>query len=288
MLSVQKSRNFLSDSSNKNFKRIFSMADFELITNRNKISKFLMRDPANKIYLIGDLDPFYFPSTKWFAMSNANEIEGLAMLYEGGIATTLLAFPDGDVMNTVGLMENFAPQLPNEFYAHLSCGIMEKLKSFTSAKDFGRHLKMLLKEPDKLRYDTEEEIRRLDFDDEQNLLKLYEGHYPGNYFDKRMLETGKYFGYFESDELIGVAGIHVYSSVMKVAALGNIVVANGQRGKGICRKLVITLCKDLLKTVDVIGLNVHSENHSAISCYKHCGFEVIGEYEEYLIKKIKK
>ena len=144
---------------------------------------------------------------------------------------------------------------------------------------------MLLKEPDKLRNDTEEEIHRLDFDDEQNLLKLYEGHYPANYFDKRMLETGKYFGYFESDVLIGVAGIHVYSPVMKVAALGNIVVAGGQRRKGICRKLVSTLCKDLLKTVDVIGLNVHSENVSAISCYERCGFEVIGEYEEYLIKK---
>lgn len=264
------------------------MSDFELITNRNKISKFLMRDPANKIYLIGDLDPFYFPRTKWFAKINAHEIEELAMLYEGDVATTLLAFPDGDVMNTVGLLENIAPQLPQEFYAHLSCGIMKKLKSFTSSKDFGRHLKMLLKEPDKLRYDTEEEIRRLNFDDEQNLFKLYERHYPGNYFDKRMLETGKYFGYFESDELIGVAGIHVYSPVMKVAALGNIVVAGEQRGKGICRKLVGTLCKDLLKTADIIGLNVHSENHSAISCYKRCGFEVIGEYEEYLIKKIKK
>ncbi|MGB3018385.1 MAG: GNAT family N-acetyltransferase [Ignavibacteria bacterium] len=262
------------------------MAEYELISNRDKIGKFLLRDPANKIYLIGDLDPFFFPRTKWFAMSHAHEIEELALLYEGDVAITLLAFPDGDVMNAVELLEHFASQLPQEFYAHLGCGIMKKLKSFSAEEDFGTHLKMLLKEPDKLLVDTEEKIHRLGVEDEQSLLKLYEKHYPGNYFDKRMLETGKYFGYFENKELIGVAGIHVYSPVVKVAALGNIVVAGEQRGKGICRKLVSTLCKDLLKTVDVIGLNVHSENLSAITCYERCGFEVIGEYEEFLLKRL--
>jgi RimJ/RimL family protein N-acetyltransferase len=263
------------------------MAEFELISDSDKIEKFLMRDPAKKIYLIGDLDPFFFPRTKWFAMSNAHEIEELVMLYEGDVATTLLAFPDGEISNTVGLLENFASHLPQEFYAHFGCGIMENLKSFRAEEYFGIHLKMLLKGTGSLLHDRSENIRRLGVEDEESLLKLYYEHYPGNYFDKRMLETGKYFGYIEKGRLTGVAGIHVYSPLKRVAALGNIVVAGDHRGKGICRELVSVLCNDLLKTVDVIGLNVFSENHAAIRCYERCGFEVIGEYEEYLVKQLR-
>lgn len=263
------------------------MADCIQVGNKDRIGKFLMKDPGMNIYHIGDLDPFFFPKTKWFALCEDEEIEEIALLYEGDVATTVLAFVNGDTSREIELLERSASQLPQEFYAHFGRGIMEGLKSFRAEEYFGIHLKMLLKGTGSLLYDRSENIRRLGVEDEESLLKLYYEHYPGNYFDKRMLETGKYFGYIERGRLTGVAGIHVYSPLKRVAALGNIVVAGDQRGKGICRELVSVLCNDLLKTVDVIGLNVFSENHAAIRCYERCGFEVIGEYEEYLVKQLK-
>lgn len=262
------------------------MADFILTRNKDQIRDFLLRDPGMNIYHIGDLDPFFFPRTKWFALTEQNKIEEIMLLYEGDVATTVLAFSNLSTSLIAELIESSADHLPDVFYAHFGRGIMNKLKSFRAEETFGTHLKMLLKKPGMLLQDEFENIRRLDENDLQDLLILYKVNYPGNYFDRRMLETGKYFGYFEGNELVGVAGIHVYSPVTRVAALGNIVVANEHRGKGICRKLVSTLCNDLLKTVDVIGLNVFSENVSAIKSYEHCGFEVIGEYEEYLVKKL--
>ena len=68
-------------------------------------------------------------------------------------------------------------------------------------------------------------------DDIEIIIGLYEESYPDNFFDKRMLETGKYFGYFENGKLIGIAGIHVYSAKYKVATLGNITIDPSQRGK---------------------------------------------------------
>ena len=263
------------------------MTEFIFIRNKEQIKHFLLNDAGMNIYQIGDLDPFFFPRTKWFALTENENIEELMLLYKGDVATTVLAFANFDAARTAELLERFAYQLPDVFYAHFGNGIMNKLKSFRAEETFGTHLKMLLKSPGMLLQSECKNIRRLDEDDLQELLMLYKVHYPGNYFDKRMLETGKYFGYFEDSELLGVAGIHVYSPLTGVAALGNIVVANDHRGKGICRKLVSALCNDLLNTVDVIGLNVFSENTSAIKSYERCGFVVIGEYEEYLVKQLK-
>ncbi len=263
------------------------MAEFVLNVNKDQIREFLLRDPGMNIYHIGDLDPFFFPRTKWFALSEHNKIEEIVLLYEGDVATTVLAFAGRDASLMAELLERSADHLPEVFYAHFGRGIMDKLKSFRAEEEFGIHLKMLLKRPGMLLQDESENIRRLDENDLQVLQLLYKLHYPGNYFDKRMLETGKYFGYFEGEELAGVAGIHVYSPLTRVAALGNIVVTSDHRGKGLCRKLVSTLCNDLLNTVDVIGLNVFSENAAAIKSYDRCGFDVIGEYEEYFVKQLK-
>ena len=98
-----------------------------------------------------------------------------------------------------------------------------------------------------------------------------------------MYETGKYFGYFKGEKILGVAGIHVYSSLFRVAALGNITTDPDFRGQSVCKKVTSVLCRDLFETTDIIGLNVHKENVSAISCYKSLGFEINGNFEEFMI-----
>ena len=37
--------------------------------------------------------------------------------------------------------------------------------------------------------------------------KFYLIAYPGNWFDRRMLETEKYFGYYLNNELVGISGV---------------------------------------------------------------------------------
>ena len=128
-----------------------------------------------------------------------------------------------------------------------------------------------------------ENIRRLSSEDILQIKELFRRSYPDNFFDERMLDTGKYFGYFDKQQLIAIAGIHVYSERYRVAALGNITTDIAYRGRSIAQKLTSVLCKDLLITVDNIGLNVFTENQAAINCYKKIGFEITGEYEEYLL-----
>ncbi|NOU20133.1 MAG: GNAT family N-acetyltransferase [Bacteroidales bacterium] len=252
------------------------------IHNKSEILKFLMSNPELQVYSIGDLDEFFWPKTIWYSLKENDEIKALALLYIGMSTPTLLAIYDKDFSAFRELIERLKPILPTKFYAHLSPGLVDIFGKNNIIQNFGNNIKMALRPPPLQINDNN--IRKLVVDDIQLIEEFYKKSYPDNWFDKRMIETEKYLGYFINNMLVGIAGIHVYSKEYKVAALGNIATHPDYRGKGIGFKLTSALCSDLKKTVDHIGLNVKSNNDTAISCYKKIGFEIIGNYDECLIK----
>lgn len=254
------------------------------IYDKEIIESHFRKNTDLHIYSIGDLDDFFWKYTKWFAYKSENNIEQIVLLYSGFDPPTFIALTDRKPELMKEFIEKVIPELPDKIYAHLSPGLIKAFGGKSILKNFGEHYKMALKNKSLLQKSDNENIRRLIPEDYSKIKKLYDSNYPDNFFDKRMLETGKYFGYFDSNELIGIAGIHVYSEKYRIAALGNIVTDINYRGRSIATKLTSVLCRDLLKTVDNIGLNVSVQNHAAIKCYKKIGFEIIGEYEEYLLK----
>ncbi len=112
-------------------------------------------------------------------------------------------------------------------------------------------------------------------------LALYEHSYPGNWFDARMLETGRYYGLWDAGRLVSVAGVHVYSRRYRVAVLGNIATHPAHRGQGYATRVTARLCRTLQDEVDHIGLNVKADNIAAIHCYQRLGFETVATYAEF-------
>ncbi|MBK9331449.1 MAG: GNAT family N-acetyltransferase [Ignavibacteria bacterium] len=255
------------------------------LSDKKVIEYFFRKNTCLHIYPIGDLDEFFFKHTKWFAFTEGSEILEIAFLYTGVDLPVLLAVCDGDLKNMKDLLKGISPELPDKIYTHLSPGLETIFSNKYKSEDFGRHYKMCLLKNFFLDMNERDNIRRLLSEDIEEIRKFYADAYPGNWFDIRMLETGKYFGYYTDGKLTGAAGIHVYSTEYKVAALGNITTHPLHRGKSICRKLTSALCSDLFKTTDHIGLNVHVDNTAAIECYKKTGFNFSGEYHEYLFVK---
>ncbi len=263
---------------------------FLLLKDVKLIEAHFRKNTNLNIYSIGDLDDFFREYSTWYGINSEFDIEQIALLYKGMEPPTLIALSDKNSEKMEELLRNIKEVLPKEVYAHLSTSLINAFGEKCILKNFGKHYKMALQNKKWLIQNEDINIYRLCADDYEQIMTLYNSFYPANFFDKRMLETGKYFGYFEDlqkSKLRGVAGIHVYSEKYRVAALGNIAIDREYRGRSICKRLTSALCIDLLKTVDNIGLNVHCENHSAINCYKKIGFEIIGEYEEYLLKNDK-
>lgn len=246
--------------------------------NKDDLFEFFQKEAGLQIYLTGDLDDFFWPKTCWYALKDEGQIKSTALLYAGMIPPTLLCFQQKDSEYAVRLLHEIKPLLPGRFYAHLGEGFADVFGRRNIIEHYGLNYKMVLHH--KVCFNGDANIRRLTIGDLPKLLKLYCEAYPHNWFDSRMLETGKYFGYFRKNELAGVAGIHVYSAKYKVAALGNVTTHPSYRQRGIGYSLTAALCADLQQNADVIGLNVRSDNQNAINLYKKLGFEVEGRYEE--------
>ncbi len=204
-----------------------------------------------------------------------------------------------DISSTKQLLRKIKHLLPNRFYAHLSSGLQEVLQEKYQLSAHGEHFKMALKNKSKFRnlekfykeetrclnlFKVKTDVIQLTEKDIADILELYKISYPGNWFDERMLATGKYFGIRKQNRLISVTGIHVYSQKYNVAALGNICTHPDFRGKGFGRAATAKLCKSLLQEIEYIGLNVKADNKRAISLYEKLGFEIVSSYLEFMVK----
>ncbi|MHC1705848.1 MAG: GNAT family N-acetyltransferase [Tenuifilaceae bacterium] len=256
--------------------------EFQTLHSKPEILKFLMTSPELQVYSIGDLDDFFWPKTIWYSFKGNDEIKALVLLYVGMSTPTLLAIYDKNFESTHELLERAKPYLPSKFYAHLGPNLIDVFGNQSIIESFGPHYKMALKKsPVEI---SDQNIKTLTANDIQEINHFYSESYPENWFDKRMIETQQYLGYFMENKLVGVAGIHVYSKDYGVAALGNIATHPDFRGKGIGLKLTNNLCCKLKENVNFIGLNVKSDNIAAIKCYNKVGFEIVGRYDECLIK----
>ncbi len=252
-----------------------------ILHDKATIYNFLNKNLRFQLYLIGDLDDFFWPKTIWFAIKYKSEIKSIALLYIGIDIPTFLLFHDGDSHFSTQLLKQIKKYLPGKFNAHLSSGLLDVFGRHNVIDYYGLHYKMILTK-NVSNYD-DNNIRRLSIPDLSLINDFFSLSYPHNWFDSRMIKTNKYFGYFINDKLVGVSGIHVYSKEYKVAALGNIATHPYYRGQQIGYKLTSALCYDLQKSVVSIGLNVKSDNDYAIKCYKKIGFDIIGTYDEYYI-----
>ena len=251
--------------------------------DKAEIASFLRENVFLHIYSIGDLDEFFWRYTTWHAVEQDGTVEAIALLYTGLPLPTLLALCD-DIPTMRTLLGSAVHLLPRRFYAHLGPGLETILEETLRLAPHGKHCKMALRDRSALDAVDVSTVARLSEEDLEEILRLYEVSYPGNWFDPRMLETGQYFGVWGEEGLVSIAGVHVYSRAYRVAALGNVTTRPDHRGKGLGRSVTAKLCASLCEDVDHIGLNVKVDNHIAISLYGRLGFEVVCSYGEYTVE----
>lgn len=245
-----------------------------------EIESFLRRNTYLHIYSIGDLDDFFWPNTVWYGLKRGEEIREIALLYTAMTMPVMLALTLGAVEEMRSLLKSAMHLLPRRIYAHFSPGLSDVLEGDYHIEPHGTYYKMKLTDKSRLEAVDTSAVVPLTPGDLAEVRELYDVSYPGNAFDPRMLETGHYYGVRRDSRLVGVAGVHVYSARYRVAALGNVVTHPEHRGKGVATAACAKLCRDLLKTVDHIGLNAKADNEPALASYRRLGFERVATYEE--------
>lgn len=256
-----------------------------LLHDRSELAAFLGKHPQFNCYHLGDLDDFFWPYTSWYAHKQDGEIQAAILFYTGIHPPVLLAIDNHNLPQMQALANGIRPILPPKLYSHLSPGLEDCFQESYQLTHHGEHYKMVLTDHAKLeKIDTSLAVA-LTGKDLPELQELYAFSYPGNWFDARTLDTGQYMGIYTDKQLVSVAGVHVYSSQYRVAALGNITTHPDHRGQGLGTAVTAALCKRLMDTTDTIGLNVKTDNAPAIHTYRKLGFEVVATYHEWMVEK---
>ena len=249
--------------------------------DRGEIETFLRRNVFLHLYGIGDLDDYFWPHTTWYALVDGRDIKAIALMYTGVPEPTLLALgEENEIPSLRDLLSSIVGLLPRHFYGHLSAPLRSILEEHYRAISYGEHHKMALVDADALTDVESPGVVRLSTADADALLSFYAESYPEHSFEPCMLDTNQYHGVKGPGGLICAAGVHVYSERYGVAALANVATHRDHRRKGLARIVVSELCRNLLETVDHIGLNVKAANTPAVRFYESLGFTVAASYEE--------
>ncbi|MDZ4724130.1 MAG: GNAT family N-acetyltransferase [candidate division Zixibacteria bacterium] len=254
--------------------------------DKHRLQKHFRKDPILFAYHLGDLDDMHFDRCQWAAIyGDSRYIKDLILIYASDTATTVMAFGLTEEM-TIAL-EEIRDLLPSRFYCHYNnAQYKDILSGLYTERPLGKHFKMT---PAQFLPDTSSEYRdaivRLTPANVDELVEFYQLAYPDGYFDPRMLETGKYFGYRESERIVAAAGVHVYSHEYNAAVIGSVAVDPGFRGHGLATAVTSALTQELVDEGKLVMLNVKADNQAAIRAYEKLGFVKSHEYYEGIFER---
>ena len=102
-------------------------------------------------------------------------------------------------------------------------------------------------------------------------------------FAQRTIEFGNYYGFFEGDELVAMAGqrMHIGDHVEVSAVCTH----PDHLGKGYARNLLLYNINQIIAAGNIPMLHVRYDNDRAVEVYKRVGFEVRREINFYIMKK---
>ena len=259
------------------------MTTLQTCSDKESLEAYLRRFPELNYYPLGDLDDFFWPDTRWYIAQQAGVIDAMALLYTGEDPVVLLPILNKNLEQLTGLLESLIPHLPDRVYAHLSPGFEDLFLPEYALEHHGEHFRMTLTNPSALADIDTSSVVSLSELDLPRLDALYTAAYPGSWFNPRMLLTGQYVGIQDDQgQLLCAAGVHVYSPSYRVAALGNITTLPEYRGCGLATAATAGLCQRLIPHIELIGLNVRTDNLAAIRAYNKTGFEISDIYHEWM------
>lgn len=255
--------------------RLVSVHDKDVITS------FMMQDPLANVLAVGDLDDFFWPSTVWYGWEEDGQLIDIALVYIGAGLPVLLCFADTQAAHTQAFCAALQTVIPSSVYTHLYPGVDRYFADQFRMVPHGRHHKMSLEHLDWTSDVDIADTKLLTSQDLDALSRLFQASYPGNFFDPRMLETEMYYGVWEGEQLVSVAGIHVYSEAYDVACIGNVTTHPDFRSRGLATKVLARLIIAMQGHIKHITLNVKADNAPAIHTYEKLGFVRIRDYDEY-------
>jgi RimJ/RimL family protein N-acetyltransferase len=228
---------------------------------------------AYAAYALAYLDQRLFHLAE-FHEAVSGDHRGLVMHARGGLGPSTLTMGDPALVQTL-LGLHAGPQ-----QAFFTCEV-EHVERILSSHNLWRPQTMLRMELDKAEFNPPADLavaRRLTAADAAELNRLY--NEEGTRHTGRQIEEGVYFGSYHRSWLVAAAGTHIYSREEGTAVVGNVYTHPDFRNHGLGTAVTAAVVSHLMRSCDLIVLNVDPANRTARHIYEQMGFKQTGRLIE--------
>lgn len=248
----------------------------KIIHDKNSIYEFLKdKSRYDFLYQFYDLEESNWNNVICFGLTDGDELKQIAMLLTNYDIPVLLAASYNNIEYSTELLAGIKTLLPAKFYTHIDKDVLLNVFSHERIHDMQEYTNMGLEGTAEI---INSDAVQLGYERINEIKDLLSFSYPEAWLDDELVKLARNYGIYNNGKLISFAGIHAYSEEFQVAAVAHVTTHPDFRRQGYGEKVVATLINDLRKDIKYIGLNVKTDNKTAINCYKRLGFKEYGKF----------
>ncbi len=224
-------------------------------------------------YAVGQLQPDLFARSEWWTARGAHG-QALLLHSRGGLGSAL--FTLGDVDGVEALLRLH----PGPRHTFLTCQV-QHLATVLRHHHVSEQQSMSRMLVDRANLHAPAgEAHRLRGDDVRQINRLYRSDGTPAFYTAQNVDEAVYYGAYDGERLIAVAGTHVASPVDALAVLGNVFTHPQYRGRGFARLVTGAVTRHLLTSCREVVLSVDPRNEPAVRAYQRLGYREVGRLIE--------
>lgn len=246
--------------------------------DKARILAFLEQDRIYHGYAICDLAPPLDVMSDWYGAYTADErMSGLCLHYRGFVPNPLNVMGEPDAVDAI--LRTVLQ--PSPVYLICRPEHQATVWKYYQPEHVEDMIRMVVNPASFQPADSGIQPVRLRPTDLGELRELY-GTGEGNLFTEYMLRDGVFYGIWQDNRMVAVAGTHCIAPRYGIGAVGNVYTHPAYRGRGYAQICTGVVTCDLFthhRCRDVI-LNVNRENRAAQTAYSHLGYRAHCDFIE--------
>jgi ribosomal protein S18 acetylase RimI-like enzyme len=246
---------------------------------RDVLRSFLERDRVLSAYALCDLDDREFARTRWGLATRDGTPVGLVLEYAGLSPQPVYVLGENDAISAI-LARVVRPRVA--FVAALPTN-MPAVEAHYRV-DPGPQMVRMWVDRSSFR-PAPADVQRLYPAEVGDLNKLYQLGFT-SWLPSSAIAVGVYHGIRVGGRLVAAAGTHVISRDARIGVVGNVMTAAEHRGRGFAKATTSAVTAELLRTCDLVVLNVRADNPPALAAYVRLGYVEHVRFEERLIHRL--
>jgi len=248
-------------------------------TDRERLRGFLERDRVFAAYALCDLDDREFARTRWGLALHEGQPVALGLEYGGLSPQPVFVMGDDDGISAI-LGRVIRPRV-----AYVAA-LVESIGAVEAHYRVDPGPPMVRMWVDRTTFQPFPfDARRLYPVDAADLNRLYQLGFT-SWLPSSSVAEGVYHGIRVGGRLVAAAGTHVVSRQARIGVVGNVMTAAEYRGRGYAKATTGAVTAELLRSCDLVVLNVRADNPPALAAYRALGYTEHVRFEERLIHRL--